>query len=493
MPELITANADPARLPVFDRRRAGVLLHPTSLLPATGGGGGSAGAGAGGALGAPARGFIDWLAASGFSVWQLLPLGPPGPHGSPYWVRSDHAGDPRLLGVPEADRAGGDGAAASTAALVEFRAHAAAWLDDYAMFVALAEAQQGRPWWEWPAALRDREPAALRDAGVAHAARIEEVVYEQFRFEREWRALRAYAHERGVRIFGDLPIYLSPDSVDVWVHRSEFQLDSDGRPLAVAGVPPDYFSATGQLWGNPLYDWAHMQKTEFAFWRSRVRQQLERFDLLRIDHFRGLAAYWSVPASAPDARGGVWKEAPGQALLETLAKDFPELPLVAEDLGVITPDVVRLRTGFGLAGMRVLQFGFDGNPTNIHLPHNYSRDSVVYTGTHDNDTSLGWYSSLDAGTLQRVDDYLRLGRYGGTAPGAMPEALVRTALGAVAELAIVPAQDLLGLDSSARLNTPGTVGQNWEWRLPEGALTPELAREYARLNRMFDRTAETRR
>jgi len=466
------------RLPVFDRRRAGVLLHPTSLLDESA---------AGGALGAPARAFIDWLADAGFSVWQLLPLGPPGPHGSPYWVRSDHAGDPRLIGAPEADQALGDAAAQSPAALLEFRARAAAWLDDYALFVALAEAESNRPWWEWPPALRDRDAAALRDARATHAARIDQVVLEQFRFEREWRALREYAHARGVRLFGDLPIYLSPDSVDVWVHRREFQLDATGRPVAVAGVPPDYFSELGQLWGNPLYDWPQMQQTGFAFWRARVRQQLERFDLLRIDHFRGLAAYWAVPLPAADARGGAWKEAPGGALLEALRQDFPELPLVAEDLGVITPDVVRLRTGFGLAGMRVLQFGFDGNAANLHLPHHYSRDSVAYTGTHDNDTSLGWYASLDAGTLARVDDYLRIGRSGRFGNGEVPDALVRAVLGSVADLAVVPVQDLLGLDSSARLNTPGTVGNNWTWRLPKGALTTDLAGEFRRLNGIFDR------
>jgi 4-alpha-glucanotransferase len=465
---------------VFDRRRAGVLLHPTSLLP---------GAGAGGALGGAGRAFIDWLADAGFSVWQLLPLGPPGPNGSPYWVRSDHAGDPRLLAAPDA----AETTASAGAALVEFRARAAAWLDDYALFVALAEAQGGQPWWDWPAALRDRDAAALREARLAHAARIDEIVLEQFRFEREWRALRDHAHARGVRLFGDLPIYLSPDSVDVWVHREEFQLDAAGRPQAVAGVPPDYFSEYGQLWGNPLYDWAHQEKSGFAFWRSRVRQQLERFDLLRIDHFRGLAAYWAVPLPATDARGGVWKEAPGQALLEALRGDFPHLPFVAEDLGLITPDVVRLRTGFGLAGMRVMQFGFDGDPGNVHLPHHYGRDCVAYTGTHDNDTSLGWYTSLDASTLERVDDYLRMGRFGRAAGGEMPEAMVRAALGSVAGLAVVPAQDLLGLGSDARLNTPGTVGGNWSWGLPPGALTAELAREYARLNRLFDRASDPRR
>jgi 4-alpha-glucanotransferase len=461
-----------APLPVFDRRRAGALLHPTSLGRAPEGGG---------ALGAPARAFIDWLAEAGFSVWQMLPLGPPGPGGSPYWVRSDYAGDPRLLGA---------GAAPPASGLGEFRARAAEWLEDYALFVALAEREAGRPWWEWPAPLRDRAPTALKSARTAHAARIEQVVLEQYHFEWTWRELRDYARRRGVRLFGDLPIYLAPDSADVWVHRRQFQLDANGRPLAVAGVPPDYFSESGQLWGNPLYDWTQMQRTGFAFWRARVRQQLARFDLVRIDHFRGLAAYWSVPWPADDARGGAWTPAPGTALLEALRADSPALPIVAEDLGVITPDVERLRADFGLAGMRVLQFGFDGNPANLHLPHHYAPDSVAYTGTHDNDTSLGWYASLDAGTLARVDDYLRVGRYGREGRREeMPEAMIRAVYASVARLAIVPVQDLLGLDSAARFNTPGTVAGNWSWTLPAGALTPELAARFQQLNGMFDRRA----
>jgi 4-alpha-glucanotransferase len=469
----MSATEVPAvRLSVFDRRRAGVLLHATSLLSADG---------ADSAFGARARRWIDWLAAAGFSVWQLLPLGPTGPDGSPYWVRSDRAGEPRLLGRACARTAGhGEGQSAARA-VAEFRGRCADWLEDYALFVALAESQSGRPWWQWPAALRDRDPGMLALARAEHATRIDEVIEEQYRFEREWRAVREYANARGVRLFGDLPIYLAPDSVDVWAHREVFQLDATGRPLAVAGVPPDYFAATGQLWGNPLYDWGELERTDFAFWRARLRHQLARFDVLRIDHFRGLVAHWAVPAGAPDARGGSWHRSPGRALLEAVQQDFPDLPFIAEDLGEITPEVVRLRTEFGLAGMRVLQFGFDGDPDNVHLPHNYTRDSVAYPGTHDNDTSVGWYGSLDAATLKRVDDYLRVGR------GEMPEPILRGVLGSVADLAVLPMQDLLGLDSAARLNTPGTVGHNWSWRLDEHALSEELARRFAHLNRLFGR------
>jgi 4-alpha-glucanotransferase len=356
------------------------------------------------------------------------------------------------------------------------------WLQDYALFEVLSLAQGGAPWWTWPAELRDRAPAALEQVARARAAQLQEVRNEQFAFHLQWRRLREHARERGVRLLGDLPFYVGPDSAETWAHRDQFQLHADGRPAFVAGVPPDYFSATGQLWGNPLYDWQVMRRDNFAYWRTRVRAQLERVDLLRIDHFRALRAHWAVPAGAADARAGAWHLTPGEDLLRLLMDEFGDLPLVAEDLGLITDDVVALRKGFGLAGMRVLQFAFSGESDNPHLPHMHEHDSVVYTGTHDNDTSLGWYRGLDEDTRRRVDSMLRV------APGSMPEALIREALGSVAQLAVVPAQDLLALGSEARLNTPGTASGNWSWRLPAGALTPELARHYATLNGMYGRS-----
>jgi 4-alpha-glucanotransferase len=274
---------------------------------------------------------------------------------------------------------------------------------------------------------------------------------------------------------------VAPHSTETWARRKQFQLDAEGRPAAVAGVPPDYFSETGQLWGNPLYNWQAMRHDNFAYWRERVLEQLERVDLLRIDHFRALAAHWAVPAGAPDARGGKWHLTPGEDLLRLLMDELGDLPIVAEDLGLITDDVVALRKGFGLPGMRVLQFAFSGESDNPHLPHMHEHDSVVYTGTHDNDTTLGWYRNLDEETRGRVDSMLRV------APGSMPEALIREALGSVGQLAIIPAQDLLGLGSEARLNTPGTVRDNWRWRLPAGALTAELGRHFAHLNGMYGR------
>ena len=447
------------RLPVFERRRAGVLL-PMSALDA--------------ALGRGGRGFIDWLAEAGFSVWQILPVGPVGADHSPYWVRSDCAGNPAFIDpmeLPDPNAPIG----------AEFLAASGPWLHDYALFEALTGSQGGAPFWRWPAPLRDRDPGALAQARQQLAAEVSRIEREQYAFYVQWGRLREHARARGVRLFGDLPFYVGPSSVETWAHRELFQLTPTGEPAAVGGVPPDYFSRLGQLWGNPVYDWQALQRTDFAWWLARVRAQLARLDLLRIDHFRALAAHWAVPASAPDARSGAWLSTPGEHLLRRLREEFNDLPLVAEDLGVITEDVLALKNGFGLPGMRVLQFGFDGEPQNVHVPYRHVRDCVVYTGTHDNDTTLGWYNSLDRDTKLRVDFYLRL------TPGAMPEGLIRAALGSVGLLAIIPAQDLLGLGSEARLNTPGTASGNWLWQLPAGALTPELARTYAHLNATFGR------
>jgi 4-alpha-glucanotransferase len=447
------------RLSVFDRRRSGVLL-PMSALEA--------------ALGRGGRSFIDWLAAAGFSVWQILPTGPVGADRSPYWVRSDCAGNPSFIDPAELPDARAPIGA-------DFLAAASPWLHDYALFEALTRSQAGAPFWRWPVELRDRDRGALAQAASILAGEVSRIEREQYAFYVQWKRLREHAAQRGVRLFGDLPFYVGPSSVETWAHRELFQLTPSGEPAAVGGVPPDYFSALGQLWGNPVYDWQALQRTDFAWWLSRVRAQLSRLDLLRIDHFRALAAYWAVPAGAADARGGAWLSTPGEHLLQRLRTEFPDLPLVAEDLGVITEDVLALKNSFALPGMRVLQFGFDGEAGNVHVPYRHVRDCVAYTGTHDNDTTLGWYSSLDPATRSRVDFYLQL------TPGAMPAALIRAALGSVAQLAVIPAQDVLGLGSTARINTPGTTSGNWSWRLPPGALTPQLARAYAQLNHAFGR------
>jgi 4-alpha-glucanotransferase len=446
-------------LPIFDRRRAGVLLHLSSLDAALGRGG---------------RSFIDWIVSAGFSVWQVLPLGPTGTAGSPYWVRSDFAGNPAFIDTDERPSAGGD----------DYRAFLDAsrsWLEDYASFEVLSALHGGIPWWQWPAAYRDRDKAALERLRVEHAEALSRLKVEQFVFAAQWQGLRGYAHARGVRFLGDVPFYVAPDSAEVWTHRAQFQLAASGLARAVAGVPPDYFSELGQLWGNPLYDWSRMQEDGFEFWRARVRCQLARVDVLRIDHFRALAAHWAVPAGASDARGGAWRRTPGRALLKALQNEFSVLPFVAEDLGFITADVEALRKRFRLPGMRVLQFAFGGDSDNPHLPHMHRHNSVVYTGTHDNDTTVGWFASLDHETRQRVESYL------GTNSHAMPGALIRAACASVAALAVVPVQDLLGLGTDARLNTPGTVQGNWTWKLPPHALTHELAQRYAVLNRLYAR------
>jgi 4-alpha-glucanotransferase len=391
-------------------RTSGVLLHVTSLP--------------GGRLGTEAYKFVDWLQAAGQSWWQVLPLGPPDRYGSPYKARSAFAAWPGLLGNPRAP--------VSARELAEFRERQAWWVLD----------------WE-------------RFAGRGAAA-------DQVRFEREWRALRRYAAERGVRMFGDVAIYVAPRSADHLAHREIF------RQGLVAGAPPDAFSASGQLWGNPLYDWPALRRRRYRWWVARLRRTLDLFDLARIDHFRGFVAYWAVPAGARTARAGRWMRGPGRALFETLGRELGALPLVAEDLGVITPPVARLRDELGLPGMVVLQFGFDAHDR--HSPHrfaNHAENRVIYTGTHDHDTIRGWYDSLDVDRRAAVAEELRSH---GLELGSQPWwALVSLALRSPARVAIVQAQDVLGLGSEARMNHPAHAAGSWRWRLEPGALTRSLA------------------
>ncbi len=472
----------PAGIPA---RAAGVLLHPTSLP----------GDGPNGVLGAEARGFVDWLAAAGFRVWQTLPLGPVGDTLSPYQVASAHAGSPLLidleplvaaglLGVDEVAGAGPARAAlpartwprfaaratrAERAALAAYWEAERSWLLPYALFRVARRRYGDAGWWTWPAAIRDREPAALARLLGDERDAVRAVTWEQFLFDRQWSALRAYAAAAGVSLFGDVPIYVDLDSADAWWHREQFRLAPDGQPLAVAGVPPDYFSADGQLWGNPLYDWERMAADGYAWWRGRARREFRHFDFVRLDHFRGLAAYWEVPAGATTARGGCWREGPGGRLLDALRDELGCLPFVAEDLGTITADVRALRDAHGLPGMLILQFAFDGSPDNPYLPANHHEQAVVYTGTHDNDTLAGWYAGLDDATRARVRAAT------GAADGDALVALRDAAWRSPARLAMFPLQDLLGLDGSARMNRPGTVGGNWSWRFDRGALAATLA------------------
>jgi 4-alpha-glucanotransferase len=478
----------------LDRRAAGVLLHPTSLP----------GAGPRGVIGGDARRFVDFLIDAGFSVWQTLPLGPVDRSLSPYQMKSAHAGSPELIDPAELlahgwlteEMLAADPQARLAHAYRAFREKASAgertafdnfvqqnraWLLPYALFEHYRRCSGLKPWWEWPAAMRDRHPATLTATLAEGRDSLRGVAFEQYLFDHQWQRLRDYANSRGVRLFGDMPFYVDLDSVECWWHRKLFRLDATGRPVAVAGVPPDYFNADGQLWGNPLYDWDAMRADGFRWWVDRIRAQLRCFDLLRVDHFRALEAYWEVPASSATARDGHWRPAPGAELLAALGRELGEVPLVAEDLGHITPAVRALRDEFDLPGMLVLQFAFDGSPQNPYLPANHVENAVVYTGTHDNDTTLGWYSALDAGTRSRVDAALA------STPGDMPGALIRAAYASTARLAIFPMQDLLGLGGEARMNVPGTPTGNWRWRLRWEQIDAELPARCRRLAVMSGR------
>ncbi|UMG93553.1 4-alpha-glucanotransferase [Nocardioides sp. TF02-7] len=440
-------------------RRAGVLLHVTSLPS--------------GDLGEDAYRFVDFLAAAGCSVWQVLPLVPTHEEGSPYQSLSAMAGNPDLVSRADQEAQGlarlADLDEARTAAFGSWCADQQEWLEPYVEFTALRELHDGAPWHRWPAPLRDRDPRAVATALAPLAGRLQELRFEQWVFAEQWGRLRGYAASRGVLLFGDLPIFVALDSADVWAHRDLFQLDATGRPVTVSGCPPDYFAEDGQRWNNPHYDWDAMAADGFAWWRRRIARQRDLFDLVRIDHFRGFEAAWQIPVDAPTAREGRWVPAPGEQVLAALLEAAGPGTLVAEDLGLITPEVDALRLRFGLPGMKVLQFAFDGDPGNTHLPAHHGELSVAYTGTHDNDTTLGWWEELDEAVRQQVRGQL-------PEPGEpMPWALVRLALRSTARLAVVPAQDLLGLGSEARMNTPGTDEGNWAWQAPAGAFDDALA------------------
>lgn len=488
-------------------RSSGLLLHPTSLPGPHGIGD----------LGAGAREFLDFLESAGQSIWQVLPLGPVGSDGSPYQSTSSHAGNPALVDLQalvdegwlgaadlaeatdlpqrrvsyrrvlpwklaqleKAARAFARGAGPEDRqALERFREEASGWLGPYADFMARKEAHRGAAWTEW-------------DGRVADAERVRFHEFVQFQFYRQWEKLRAECRRRGVRLIGDLPIYVAHDSIDVFRSKDLFDLDPEGRPRHVAGAPPDYFSADGQLWGNPLYRWDVMARDGFHWWIDRLAWTLRLVDVVRIDHFRGLQAYYEIPAGAPDARSGRWVEAPGEALLTAAERALGGLPFIAEDLGYITPEVEALRDRFELPGMRVLQFAFgDEDGRHPFRPHNYVAHSVAYTGTHDNDTTVGWYRGRggvsQAGPEVRAERERAL-RYLGGQPREIHWAFIRGVLGSVSRTAVIPVQDLLGLGSSARLNLPASRRGNWSWRCAAGALRPDLAERLRELTRLYGR------
>lgn len=501
---------------VLASRSSGIMLHPTSLPGPFGIGD----------LGPEARRFVDYLVSAGQTLWQVLPLGPTGFGDSPYQCFSAVAGNPLLISL--ADLSGDvpcppafppdrvefeqvipwksaalnaaaqrfrDGATpAERRSFQEFCCENAGWLEDYALFQSIKELDPPRIWNQWDEDIRDRDPLALQRWRARLAEAIDTQKFLQYVFFSQWGALREYCRERGVRIMGDLPIYVAHDSVDVWANREYFQLDPRGDPAAVAGVPPDYFSATGQRWGNPLYDWGALARHGYDWWLARFRAALRLFDVIRLDHFRGFEAYWEIPAAAPTAESGRWVKGPGADLFHAVQGALGPLPLVAENLGVITPEVEGLRHEFGFPGMSILQFAFGNDPQGPSFrPHNYVRELVAYTGTHDCDTTVGWWTSQGRGesTRSAVDmlaerEYTR--RYLNTDGSRIHEDFILALLASVANTVMIPLQDVLGLGSGARMNQPAVLTGNWRWRVGAEMLTPEHAERLQALTELYERT-----
>jgi 4-alpha-glucanotransferase len=470
--------------PLLSRRTSGVLLHITSLPGPHGSGD----------LGAPARHFVDWLAAAGQSLWQILPLSPAGPGNSPYQSVSAFAGNPLLVDLDDLVQCGwlpwmahqgfdhhrcdfvrvtphrmaclrnawtGFTQRASDtdrAHLAAFCAEHAHWLDDYALFMVLDE-RHGGPWSDWPEPLAQRHAQALAELRASAATELGFWQFVQWRFWVQWQRLREHARAAGVHMVGDAPIFVAHHSADVWAHSDQFLLDEDQLPAVVAGVPPDYFSTTGQRWGNPLYRWEVMAHTSYRWWKDRLAHLFQQVDMVRLDHFRGFDSYWEIPATEPTAMNGQWRRGPGLALFEAVHAELGALAIIAEDLGDITDDVTRLRLDCGFPGMRILHFAFGGDAANPYLPHHYEPNTVAYTGTHDNDTTVGWWRHAPAPERLAVCDYM------GPAMHTEPHwTLIRTLSQSVANTVVIPFQDVLGLDEHHRMNTPGVALGCWEWR-----------------------------
>lgn len=493
-------------------RSSGILLHPTSFPSRYGIGD----------LGDSAYRFVEFLQRSGQQFWQVLPLGPTGHGNSPYMCFSSMAGNPLLISpdrlyhegwltdedlanLPDfpAERVEYDRVIETKMPLLlkaaqRFKEHAtveqrmefdafcasrAFWLNDYALFMALKQAQGGMSWHQWNEAIASRDSEALTEWRLKLSEEIFQHKYLQFEFFRQWSTLRDYANDLGIRIIGDIPIYVAHDSVDVWAFPEFFHLDPEtGEPALMAGVPPDYFSETGQLWGNPIYHWEALEEAGFGWWLQRFRSTLDYVDIVRIDHFRGFCAYWAVPQGEETAMNGEWIDAPGTAFFETLEKELGHLPILAEDLGLITPDVEELRDRFEFPGMKILQFAFGGGADNPFLPFNFERNCVVYTGTHDNDTTQGWFSELSEYERDRLIRYL-----GCASEAGIHWDLIRLGMASVANQAIFPLQDLLGLGTESRMNYPGKPDGNWEWRYRAEVLTEELGDRLLALVELYGR------
>jgi 4-alpha-glucanotransferase len=495
------------------RRSSGILLHITSLPSAYGIGD----------LGPEAYRWADFLAETRQSIWQILPLNPTDlAYGnSPYQSVSAFAGNPLLIspqlmvkegflersdveGVPGYGKGPIDypaviagkehlclaayerfKRAGKSHEYEEFCRENSSWLDDFALFTALREHYPGKSWTEWPQEVRDRLPGALQSLNNELYGACEKVKFLQYVFFEQWHALRAYCNRRGIQLFGDIPIYVIHESADAWANPELFMLDDERRPSVVAGVPPDYFSETGQLWGNPIYRWDVLRERGYDWWIKRVEHNLTLFDLIRIDHFRGLVGYWAVPAGERNAVNGTWVDAPAEDFLNALLKRFPQLPIIAEDLGVITPDVREIMCRFDLPGMKVLLFAFGEDlPTNPYIPHNLPRNCMLYTGTHDNNTARGWFEGEATPEIRE-----RLFRYLGREVPAedIPWELIRLAMMSVANTVITPMQDILGLGKEARMNRPATTEGNWRWRLSPELLTPSLAEKLRNMTKLYGR------
>lgn len=495
------------------KRASGILLHPTSLPGADGIGD----------LGPAAYQWVDFLASAGCSYWQVLPLGPTGYGDSPYQCFSAFAGNPYLVSptlllndglISRQDlvdrpsfptntidfgsaikwkltllrRAFDHFQAHPTASLknefAAFRAEESEWLDDFCLFMAIKEAHFGGSWGGWEVDLRKRNSQALAEFRADHEQDVMRFAFQQFLFFRQWGALRKYAAKKNIHIVGDAPIFVAYDSADAWSHPELFYLDKQGQPTVVAGVPPDYFSPTGQLWGNPLYRWEAHAKEGYNWWIARLKATLKTVDIVRLDHFRGFAGYWEVPAGNPTAEIGKWVKGPGELFFDALMAAFGDLPLIAEDLGEITPDVVALRDRYEFPGMRIFQFAFGSGPDDKFLPHNYTHNSVVYTGTHDNNTARGWYDTAP----EKERDFCR--RYLARSGEDISWDMIRGAWSSIACLALAPLQDLLNLGNDARMNFPGKASGNWGWRMSQDALAPWLLARLRETNYLYSRLPE---
>ncbi len=437
------------------QRIAGVLLHPTSLPSGT--------------LDGDAFRWLDFMAAAGLQLWQVLPLGVPQDNLSPYQCYSAFAINPALLDEPSLE----PNFEIDEANFQHWSQQESYWLDEYALFMALKKTLDNAPWYEWDEPYKHRNTDGLQQFKETHKEQIEAIYQQQYHLYQRWQEIRNYAAERNIYLFGDMPIFVAHDSADVWAHQDYFLLDKNGQPEVVAGVPPDYFSETGQRWGNPHFNWEVMQQNDFDWWISRIKNHLQLFDLVRIDHFRGLEAVWLIDAACDTAETGIWQKVPGDQLLQSLKAEMGEIPLVAEDLGIITPEVNALREKYHLPGMSVLQFSFDNFDDNPHKPKNIDHQRITYTGTHDNDTTVGWYQSLDKAAQQNV--LTQLGIHQEANANQVCDTLIDIALQTKAQLTIMPLQDFLYLDNDARMNIPGIVDGNWQWRFQWEQIPANLA------------------